>query len=164
MSNRIHQLWSRTRIAVARSRITALGGALALIAAVLLTGTAAGTAGAATSRPQVVGNGWECTWTPIPPGYVVSDTQPLGCQGTGMTFRQPEFDGVWACVGSPVGPGYVLTNWAPSGCRGEGSYQHQIARDGLWVCQYSRIPPGYYHTDFAQTLCGGVGAFILRKY
>ncbi|MEU6239459.1 hypothetical protein, partial [Kitasatospora sp. NPDC047058] len=159
-------LWKRLTAAVVRRGIGATMGALALIAAFVLAGTATGTSNAAaqpagvTSVTSVTGVGqWSCAGAAIPNGWVLTAFNKDGCSGWGSWYQQPAADGLYTCGGSPIVPGYVITDYVKYGCNGVGSWRHNLVKDGIWTCGGSPIVPGYDVTGYILLGCNGVGAW-----
>ena len=140
MSSQLSQVWN-----------LAMGGAVALIASVILVGT------------EAKADGWTCAGAPIPDGYVLTGYNQSGCNGAGAWYQQPARDGLWTCAGSPIPSGYVLTGYAQSGCGGIGAWYHQLVRNGIWTCPYSPIPAGYRSTTYSAAGCNGLGAWLTVK-
>ena len=142
-----------------RSQIAAMMGAVALIASVVL----AGTASAETTESLAFAGGWSCSGAPVPAGYVITMYDPYGCNGAGAWYQQPARDWTWTCAGSPIVSGYVLTNYDRNGCSGIGSWLQQLVFDGIWTCPYSPIPAGYRSATYYAAGGGGLGGWLTVK-
>ncbi|MEV6979471.1 hypothetical protein [Kitasatospora sp. NPDC093806] len=147
-------LWKRLTGAVVRRGIGATVGALALVAAFVLTGTAASTSNAAAQPAGVTAvtgtpGQWACSGAAIPDGWVLTAFNKDGCSGWGSWYQRPAADGLYTCGGSPIVSGYVTTDYIKYGCNGMGSWRHNLV-SMIW-----RGSPGLQAREESHPWCGG---------